>query len=444
MAVTTRYLNRDLLTGNNDGTTEADAWRAWSNVTWVNGLHLHVKTAVYVETAQFSLPVLIAAEQIEPIIVEGYETVPGDGNFAVVECGDNRIYNFQIVGIHWKNLDIRRDGGTNAFTSSGVVATVSNCKFKITKDSTEFNAVFQEVLVSNCYFESDMPGSECAFFKYCSVVDCEFVNTGGGAGANFNLSFADNLFNNNIIRTTGITGTIGLEITEADNNDVNMIANNTIDGYTDAIVIPELGTFTDATKPLFIGNIISRCTHGYLNLQESTKAHSSWIIDPIFYETDAHFLNFTGHSDHFTNTQILQRDPFESIGTDYSISSTAETLMQESFGSGILTNTINRTVGPTRTAEVSSVPEIIPVDLATLSLTQLISDIIADEAVPIDLAALVLTQQISVINASEICFVDTATLTLSQLESVINAVIICPVDTATLTLSQLESVIMQL
>jgi hypothetical protein len=98
----TRYCNFDLATGNNDGTTENDAWRTWADFTG------GVATGDYVYFKQTSSPWQISTTQTLSVtsartgygVLEGYVTTPGDGGHFYVQATANNS-DLSITGEYW-------------------------------------------------------------------------------------------------------------------------------------------------------------------------------------------------------------------------------------------------------------------------------------------------------------------------------------------------------
>jgi hypothetical protein len=161
MAITERYLNTDLATGGNDGTSEADAWQsiaaAASGLT--AGQRLNWKRTASRLDASASVTFSQAAGLTTPVHIRAYDTTPGDGGYVELE---NLSLTFSGRDVLAEGLDILNANGVSGFpinfTSFGGHA--HNCKVVRTGSSYCRGIRGQNSInVTNCYLQYAASGA---------------------------------------------------------------------------------------------------------------------------------------------------------------------------------------------------------------------------------------------------------------------------------------------
>ncbi len=354
---TVRYINRDLTTGLNDGTSEANAWQSCADIVWAYGLHLHWKTAVYAETITYSLPTLTKLENSEPIVVEGYAITPGDGEYAIADMGGFRFYNYGYVSnIFYKNMEfIGANVWGSPFLTNAVKAHLYNCRFINTYvDSIARGATAVDldgVTADNCYFESHNAGMPSAELEQCAITRCVFNAAREGVlGIFIDINGAGSI-TDCIIKYTG-SGKSGPAIYLNNGNVAKpfVIANNVIDGFETGVYNFEATTWDDTEKPHFVDNIISNCELVFENSGAGSQEHCYHIGSNAYFNFGAKYNSILGHSDSVGFDVECLVDPFvDRESGDYNLNDDAMggALLKNtvSIGAGILSNLPNISYG---------------------------------------------------------------------------------------------------
>ena len=157
----TVYCNPDLGTGNQDGTSEADAWRTLQEgITAINaaaaGSILYIKrTSIRIDEG--GVTITGNGDDDNYTTIEGYTTTPGDNG--MFEYGDYWEIDGDYVSI--KNLDLEMDRdsieGLLRFDSSSEKGHLHNCKIYNTSTGSNHVAVKinNAAVITNCEIVSD-------------------------------------------------------------------------------------------------------------------------------------------------------------------------------------------------------------------------------------------------------------------------------------------------
>jgi len=199
MAITEFYLDVELGTGLNDGTSEANAWQSWAAAVtgWTTaGSRLNVKnpSSRYVVNATASFTSATAG--VTPKTIRGYDTTIGDGVAAQFEDLTLQI-NVSGSGYRVECIDILNADPASAtnrlFYGSGLGSvTFFNCKG--VRDGTNSNTT------NNCFYAS---GGE--------IVNCyaEAMFSGTITTANPLIQVIDGVVAYNVVKLKNTTGDWG-------------------------------------------------------------------------------------------------------------------------------------------------------------------------------------------------------------------------------------------
>ena len=164
MAITERFLDVELVTGLNDGTSEANAWQTWAaaatNFT-VSDARLNCKNPTTRFDVNGSHTITAASAGLTPVMIRGYDVTIGDGvsalyeNFSLTVSGANMLV---------ESLDILNADPASAafdmFEASGATSNAGgsfrNCKGVRTAGVYSIPTCFKCLTggsVYNCYAE---------------------------------------------------------------------------------------------------------------------------------------------------------------------------------------------------------------------------------------------------------------------------------------------------
>ena len=121
-----RYANFDLATGLNDGTSEINAWQSWTDLFAGEspGDVVYVKRTAtrHTQSARIDFA-LFTATGSDISIVEGYETVIGDGG--MFRTSDNMRLT---TGVIVRNMDIVFDSDSISAVETEALGMMENCR----------------------------------------------------------------------------------------------------------------------------------------------------------------------------------------------------------------------------------------------------------------------------------------------------------------------------
>jgi hypothetical protein len=134
MAITERYLDVDLTTGLNDGTSEANAWQSWAaaDTGLAAGQRLNVKNpSARSDEGSTTISISLVTAADTPLHIRGYGSTIGDGTAAQFENLTLSFNGTSHSNILVQDIDILNAGaaGASCFTSGNAYGTTFyNCK----------------------------------------------------------------------------------------------------------------------------------------------------------------------------------------------------------------------------------------------------------------------------------------------------------------------------
>lgn len=195
MAITNKYVNLELNTGNNDGTSEADAWQTLSAMAggYAAGDVVNIKRPSSRFTSAGSISLSTSGTTSAPVVFRGYDTTIGDGG--VVELGDCTL-SVSGNNIRIENIDILESAANNAacFSMTGFNQSLYNCK-----------AVRNIGSSSNLLCLSSTQGCQ---FTNC-FAHAKMVQNASASGKNMVVWLQNSVANNCIFKMSGGGPTVG-------------------------------------------------------------------------------------------------------------------------------------------------------------------------------------------------------------------------------------------
>jgi len=276
-------------TGNNDGTSEQDAWT--SLVTAMTGLTagstLYLKAAtggvrhdVTEDSYGYVYYTLSGTEDV-PTVVEGYTNTPGDGGPFIGSGCLRRTSGSTII---FKHLDFENNNGnTQVFRVNGGI--IYKCRAKNTTGTQPAIDLGEGGVLIDSYVEGAC--SHVVFARRSVVVNSYIKQTASsGNGIYLDCGYrAGQAIGNTIVFTDNSNNGYGIVF-----NNINNLANsssainNTIVGANVGIRADEGVNAGGGAQIIIYGNIITECGYGYQNGQvNSTTENSVSSVQNAFY-----------------------------------------------------------------------------------------------------------------------------------------------------------------
>ena len=318
MALRDRFLNCGLSTGNNDGTSEADAWRTFADCEAAveAGDIVHCKTVdgnrvTGEANMTFDTPA-VAPSQDAPIKFQGYTSTPGDGG--MFKWGHFLYIREDCVMV--EGFDIDQSSSSASFRCDGDACVIY--RSKIVNNTAAFDgAMFlTDSSAVDCYISGDLDGAGKVVRLFRgnlinSYVESDPDSSGGDCYVEANISFRPSMISGCIINGTN-SADIGISIDGDTNCQGAWILNNTIFNVSNGIEFED-GFAASRLAQVIItqGNIIFNATNGIINSRGTNTS-----------SVGAHFVNSNAmgsiSSNQYSNIQeelisnkiTLTEDPF--------------------------------------------------------------------------------------------------------------------------------------
>lgn len=278
--------------GADNGTSEVNAYEdlqtALSALT--NGDILHCKRGTSREGNNVVNLTMSTSATTDPIIIEGYETTPGDGGF--YETFSPIIISGEHVLL--KNFDVNVGGDASypiQITGDGGLAY--NCVFYNSHSGGNV-AYIQDAAIVSCLLIGRFTTSSGAIaqIRRGSIIDCtvivESASTSGSVGYAVSLLSQQRencVINNTVVNESDAVDAFGVYCVSNSASEEITIIGNTISGFTAGVCY---AAGVDPTRILYPsvlqGNFIYNCTSGIINAQiENTNTIGLFSFDNAFH-----------------------------------------------------------------------------------------------------------------------------------------------------------------
>ena len=322
MAFTERYLNYDLSSGNNDGTSEADAWQDFAACLSgvAAGDRVNVKrTSSRASTGNITWGV--SGTATAPIHIRGYTSTIGDGG--MFEMTQRFIVNGEHVVV--EGLDIENGGWTLGLWLSGDYTVAYRCKVTSTSTSGSIARCHDGAFI-NVHVAAPINSNFIVEALRATLVGCYFHANGGTttSGARI-LSLNASHITNNVIdcvfKGNGDSDLIGIEMTGDNNKIGGAIMNNTIENCGIGLQLKEGQDASGVGITVIQDNIVYNGVKGFENLQGTNTSTAG-----LFLNNNAtgslSGAAYTNMGDVNYNAITLSASPFVDT-TDYELNSTS-------------------------------------------------------------------------------------------------------------------------
>lgn len=315
MAYIEKYLNTDLATGANDGSSEVDAWQSWDDMLWAHGTRVNVKETsvpfLFVDT--FTPPALTAVDGVTNMVIRGYTDTPGDGGRVTVEFGSNKRLNLNddCRNVTFENIHFLGSAPFSAIveTSTNAKPVFLNCVFEnlsTSSNSSSSAAILRKSIVINCRAISHGTTAPVLLLSSCTAIGCK-VTAVSSHGIQVDVGHDTTLLKSAEVTNSG-TATNGLYLTGGSVANINHIDGCTIDGFDNGVRTDNLPTIGADAALWLHGNLITNCTNGYVCDSPEGRAAGWSILNPAFYNI--------GHDDSYVQFTETSRLAFPSGGSD--------------------------------------------------------------------------------------------------------------------------------
>ena len=321
MAFTEKYLNYDLSSGDNDGSSEANAWQTWGDA--ISGAsagdRINVKrTSSRIATGEITWSV--SGTATAPIHIRAYTSTIGDGGM----FEQNNRFKCTGENVLIEGLDINSTT-TLLLWVSGDMSCSYRCKV-VSTSNTGSIAQAEDGSMINCYVAAPINTAGVVWLKRGSAIDCYFEVTGSTAASGARVLIVECDYKRNdvvncIIKGNGDSDLIGIQYRNDHRRRGGVCINNTVEGCGIGVQMQE-GSATDRLDVIvFQNNIIYNCAKAFENLQGTNTT------------SIGHFLNnnatgaitgttFTNMGDMNINQITLTASPFVDT-TNYELNNAA-------------------------------------------------------------------------------------------------------------------------
>ena len=271
MALRNRYLNCGLASGNNDGTSEADAWRTFQDCeTGVEaGDIVHCRTVdgnrvTGESNMTFNNPAS-APTPDAPIKLQGYTSTPGDGG--MFKWG--HILNVREDCVTVEGFDIEQSSSSPSFQADGDGCVIY--RSKIVNNTASFNGAMYltDSTAVDCYIACNMAGAGkvVRLFRgtmFNCYVEPTAASSGGDCIIEANISYRPSVVSGCIVNGTN-SADIGISVDGDANCQGGWILNNTIYNVSNGIEFED-GIGSALSQAIITqNNIIYNATNGIIN-----------------------------------------------------------------------------------------------------------------------------------------------------------------------------------
>lgn len=310
-----RFHNGDLLTGANDGSDEANAWRSWPDIIFVAGERVNFKRMAARDDPGSNQTPGIPGDAFGKVWLRGYTNVIGDGG----------LYQFgrglSIVGAGGINTKVEGFDIESANPFGAVLNMAANlgvayrCKVKNTIATAGAAINITNSQAINCIAEvTDTAVQGGIVCNRGTVKGCRIIVPAGGIGIDARCGFRHNDILGNQIRLIGDkTGSVAIRVDRMDVGSMNIVGNS-IYNFEIAVDFEEMEDGAGITAMLHANNIFWAVVTGFRNGQPS---ESTAIMEFAHNAIDGGATAYDGFNNADpTNPIVLTENPWTDVEND--------------------------------------------------------------------------------------------------------------------------------
>lgn len=329
MAWTEKYANFDLTTGDNDGSSEANAWQTTLAMTTGLGTTVSVPTRVNIKRQAVGYNLTEsqtwspAGTALCPLWYRGYTTTPGDGGLWEVRYNSIGVASLMISGGYCtvEGVAFLPGATTNVsgFSAAGFFSTMTRCQLYCANAyPSTWNLIDCDISLSNTYFDAAganagpclMYGNRFTLLDSIGVTELARVDCYGR-----NVAIVNNLFVGN-----GASGVCGISIDRANEGREVQIIGNTFYNIGTGLKIDEEPNAV-GERGLVMGNVFDTMA-AYGIERTNTEAGFLTILKNYYRACTSGFTNYTEAST-LTNTAFTASPFVDAANGDFRLNETA-------------------------------------------------------------------------------------------------------------------------
>jgi hypothetical protein len=291
MAITERYLDVELTTGANDGTSEADAWQTWAAAAGglAAGERLNVKNPSTRFDVSSSVFFLQGGIGTTPVHIRGYGSTIGDGVLAQMS---NAYLIFNGANLLVEGLDVENGSSPASpiISVNGFNSHLYNCiarKTGISSGTVGSLLAFNGGSIANCYVEIDVDMTTTSGLSPIEVQNgnaygniVRFKSRVGAVGALAGIKceagneHASAVIRNLVYTDRGVLPSASISGILLNNLNSNFsgnfhVCNNTIDNMYLGVFLTDQGASTVNSSSAYCNNLITSTPIGFIGTSDN-------------------------------------------------------------------------------------------------------------------------------------------------------------------------------
>jgi hypothetical protein len=324
MALTEKYANFDLATGFNDGTSEANAWQSWADITFAAGERVNIKRCSSRQSLG-SVSMSVSGTAGSPVWLRGYGSTIGDGTKFhwtgdLSQSGD---------GVILECLDGENSSGTARMYNCTGSTRLVQCRGVHTLTGS---AVFAPMALraSGCVaigceasIAGNRAGSDGAAIKsdvYAVIYGCSAKGSGNAQAVYVTANFDAT----QLLRcTVDGNGDVGVLVNSGAPRGVLLLSGNSIYNCTDGVQLGTVFTIGGDGCLMVINNIFYLCAGYGINNSSGTNLLEGLVINNAMGSITSTRLNGFGDVEEIGDITLSGNPWTDAANGDFTLNNTA-------------------------------------------------------------------------------------------------------------------------